>query len=109
MTAPQQHEPIVIDTTPPDEAEETIELFRLDGVSYRIPRAPRVAYAMRMLEDIEAHGAGVANLRLLRNLIGAEAFTALSQYDRLTKEQLELVSKAAMSHVLGGVEDTAGN
>jgi hypothetical protein len=100
--------PIIIDTTA-DQPEEMIELFRLDGVSYQIPKAPRVAYAMRMLDDITEHGAGVANMAMLRRLIGRDAYDALASYDRLTKHQLDLVSTAAMAHTLSGVEDVTGN
>jgi hypothetical protein len=108
VSAPK-FQPIIIDTTAATEPEEMLELFVLDGRSYSIPSAPRVAYAMSMLDDLEEFGAGIANMRLLRRLLGEDAYRALAGFDRLTKEQLGQVADAAMRHTVGGVEDVAGN
>lgn len=104
-------EPIEIVSAPADEQVEMVTLFTLDGTAYDIPRKPRMNVALQLLTDVEEVGESMANMRLLRKLLGADGYDALANHDGLTSKQLGQVAQAASNFTLGSLEedDTSGN
>lgn len=102
--------PVVIDTPSADEPVEMVDLFVLNGVAYQIPAEPRMNLAMQLIVDMEKHGDGVANMMLLRKLLGA-GYDALAAADGLKPEQLGAVAQAASNFTLGALEEdpSSGN
>lgn len=90
--------------TSPESDVDTIELFKLDGVSYSIPKKTRVNLQLKFIRKVRKEGDTVAGAWLIEELIGEEGFTALSEYEELKKEDFDAVLKAARMVVFGETE-----
>ena len=98
---------IELNSTPETEVEK-VELFSLNGVSYSIPKKPRVNVALRYLKMAREEGTEAASAFLLESLVGEEAYKALMDFDDLTQETLGQIAEAAQKHTLGGLEAPKG-
>jgi hypothetical protein len=103
------HEPISLDAAGAKAEVPMVTLFTLHGQEYKIPARPRANLALKALQMTREYGPGLANVALLEELLGEEAFEALSSYEGLTDDQLQAVSKAARELTLGALEDEQGN
>lgn len=86
---------------------ETVPLFEVDGTTYGIPAKPKLGVAVRFLQGVANGGGLLAELALLEELLGAEAYQVLMDQD-VDGDQLKALISAAEKAVLGGLE-TAGN
>lgn len=87
-------------------AEETVVLFKLDDVEYRVPARPRMNVALQYLADVRNMGEFMAELALVEKMAGKEAWEALSNHDDLTPEQFSAVNDYAVKLCLGALEAT---
>jgi hypothetical protein len=102
----EQHTPIRLTTRPKTDApEDTVVLFYIDDVPYRVPRKTRVNLALQVVDDMEVYGAGVAELRMLRRAIGDDAYRALANHDDLEQGQLMDIARVVTQGTLGALED----
>lgn len=98
----------MIEMKTPEQTGNRIVLFSIDGREYDIPAKPRANIALKYLWEVKQRGQEVAAATLLEELIGAEGFQALMEYDDLTQDQLKTVMEAAQKVVLGNAEAPKG-
>jgi len=91
-----------------DSEVEMVPLFSIDGKEYRVPAKPRVNVALKYLTNAREHGEQMAQMMLLEDLLGAEGYKALAEYDDLTAEQLSQVADLAAKLTLGQLESGNG-
>lgn len=103
------HVPIRISTTQPAEPVELVTLFSIDDREYKIPARPRANLALRHLGLVRELGADMANVGLLHELLGAEAFDALAGCEVMTQDQLADIGNAVMRLTMGPLEGVSGN
>lgn len=87
------------------EPVETVPLFSIDGKEYRIPLAPSAAMGLRYLKMLRTQGEMVANGWALEEMLGAEAYDALSNFKDLTADHLAQLSEIVGKHMLGSLEE----
>lgn len=102
-----EHVPIQISTAAPAEPVEMVTLFRIDDREYQIPAKPRANLALQQLRLVRELGPELANVGLLEELLGPDTFADLANCNTLTREQLGLVSLAAMRLTMGPLEEMA--
>jgi hypothetical protein len=102
-----KHTPVEITTS--DEPVEKVVLFVIDGKPYEIEAEARVDFALQLLDDVEKYGPEIAQMRLLRKLLGEEAWQALSTCKSLKRDQMSKISQTVQSFTLGALEETSGN
>lgn len=83
---------------------ETVVLFKIDDVEYRVPARPRVNLALQYLRDIRTEGAFLAEMLLTERLVGEEGYAALCNHDGLDPADLARVSDYAAKLALGALE-----
>jgi hypothetical protein len=88
--------------------EDTVVLFELDGREYRVPARPRAAVALRYLRAVRDGGPERGSAQLLTDLLGADGFDALCDYEDLSGDQLKAIMDAAQKLTLGAMEDAFG-
>lgn len=93
----------------PDEPVAMLDLFSIDDRVFQIPAEPRAELTLQLLDEIEQYGAGMANVRYLRKLLGEEGFAALTNHPNLRPEELTAISNAASNYSLGVLEQASGN
>ncbi len=93
----------------PEQPDDEIELFSIDGVSYTIPAKPRVNVALKYLWHVRQYGEDRAAAELMESLLGPKGFQALVEYDDLTPDQFGQILTIAQQHVLGALESVRGN
>jgi hypothetical protein len=89
-------------------SEDTLVLFELDGREYRVPAKPRAVVALRYLRAVRDGGTEKGAAQLLTDLLGADGFDALCDYEDLQPEQLKSIMDAAQKLTLGSVEEAFG-
>lgn len=89
--------------------EETVVLFAIGEAEYHVSAKPKMNVALKYLRAARSKGEDAAAAELLASLLGEEGFNALCDYDELTPEQFEAVTKIAQQHVLGALEASRGN
>lgn len=105
-------EPIEFNDAPDGETTEQpmVELFRINGHPYHIPLNPSAGLVLQMVADMDEVGEGLATIRLLKAMIGDDAFRDLTVAPGVTKEKITQLATAAMRFTMGGYEeDPAGN
>ncbi|WP_030506359.1 hypothetical protein [Microbispora rosea] len=96
-------------TAAPAEVEK-VPLFSIDDVEYGMPARIGTNIALKYLRMVRTQGSDVAEAWLLEEVLGAEAYEALMEYDQLTVDQLNQVMAIVRDHVLGQAEQQrAGN
>lgn len=96
-------EPLRLSSTP-DAPPEMVDLFEVDGEMYQVPREPPASISLKYLEAAEQFGEGAANLYVLREMLGADGYEALSNCKTLTEDHLKWVVTTLLGLVLGTVE-----
>lgn len=97
--------PIVIASRPADAEVKMVKLFEIDGRDYQVPAEPDAGLALQVIEDTAAHGEVVANMLMLKKVIGADGFQALKDCGALKGAHLAQLSEAVTKLVLGALED----
>jgi hypothetical protein len=104
---PAPFEPVRIVTKTAEPAEDdSIPLYYLDDVEYRIPKRISQGVTLEFLRLQRTQGASVAVQRILERLLGNAAYETLEQSDDVTDEQLEQICAAVVHHVAGPVEES---
>lgn len=85
-------------------AVEEVELFELDGRSYTIPNKPRINLGLKVMRVVAKEGEAAGNAYMLEQLLGAENYDALLEFDDLTTEQFTQIVELASEIVFGGLE-----
>lgn len=84
-----------------DEQPDLAEVFRLDGRPYFIDRNRGAGVAMKMLKLIRTEGENAAMANFLLDVLGDEAFEALSNFPGVKIGQLQTVMLACTKALLG--------
>jgi hypothetical protein len=101
---------VKLSTTAERAPVEMVPLFWIDDVEYGMPKKIRPNVSLKYLRMIRQQGQDVAGAWLLEEVIGAEAYEALMNYDALEEEHLNKVMAIVEQHVLGQAEQQrAGN
>lgn len=100
---------IDLDAEGADSPDELVTLFKLDGVEYKVSANPRAAVALKGLNYVEKYGPELANLMMLKDLLGEEAFEKLSGCEKLTPKQLAQIVDLAYKLCFGTIEVNPGN
>ena len=95
---------ISIKSSETPDVTDVVELFELDDKKYFIPAVPRLNISLKYLRLARKEGQAAAIAYLLEALLGEDGFEALTDYDKLTKEQFQAVVKAAQKVALGTLE-----
>ncbi|WP_328494103.1 hypothetical protein OHS59_16210 [Streptomyces sp. NBC_00414] len=86
---------------------EKVTLFILDDVEYQIPKKvdPRVGldYAEALTEGVDPQ---VAQLNLMKELLGGDAYAVLRDREKVTTEEFEAVMELVGRLALGGSESS---
>lgn len=85
------------------------DLFEIDGKMYQVPSEIRPNVALAILAKYEQMGPGLAEVYMLRRILGDESFNALMEYDGLAPEDLGAITDALMKLTFGAVENESGN
>lgn len=85
---------------------EMVPIFELDGKTYKIPANPPAGVSLKYLKISTTEGQDAASYFMLNEMLGEDAFEALSEHPTLTKDQFEAVFKKIEEVVLG---DGSGN
>lgn len=99
-------QPLDLDAEP-DLPDTVAPLFTLDGVTYSIPTHPSAAMAIEYTQRLTTQG-GAANLWALEELLGGDAFAALTSpaaRRKLSGKNFGRLVDLAVSIVLGALED----
>jgi hypothetical protein len=83
---------------------ELLEVFSIDGKPYSIPSKPRRGLSLKYLKLARKEGTQAAVGWLLEEALGEEGYDALSDYDDLTNDQLQAVTRVVLTTTLGGLE-----
>ena len=101
-------QPVDLDAMSGGEPEELVHLFTLKGEDYYIPAEPPASAVLRYLHRVRTEGEESAGAWLLEEMIGAEGYMALMNYDKLKMSQLSAVMQAVQRHVMGATERAGG-
>jgi hypothetical protein len=101
-------EPVEISSAPEGDVE-MVDLFSVDGVMYQIPARPPFNVALKAMKLARTEGAGFAEMAILEEVIGPDAWDALCNAKGVTGKQIAQLSNAVARLVLGGMEDADPN
>lgn len=73
---------------------EMVPIFRVDGVTYSVPKAERADVSLRYLEISEDEGDDAAASYLLKAMLGENALAALAAVEGLEGKQFNAIMKA---------------
>lgn len=85
-----------------------VVLFELDGREFTVPAKPRAVVSLRYLRAIKQGGQELAAAQLLTDLLGADGFNALCEYEDLTPAQFKAILEAAQRLSIGSMEEAFG-
>lgn len=88
---------------------ELIPLFSIDGKEYGIPKHVDMSIVLRTLKNMRNSSEMEALGQMLEELLGAEAYDALSNYKGLTGEHLKQLMDTVTEHAMGQLEDATKN
>jgi hypothetical protein len=98
--------PLVLTSTPDTEREpeERVVLFSIDGVDYDVPKVIPPALGLRVIRTARWRSEDQAAVELLIEVIGDEAFEALTSFRDLKSEHIAHVFGAVRKLAMGAVE-----
>lgn len=100
-------EPIIISDEEPDEEVEMVDLFEVRGQMYQVPAKPPFTHALKAISTARTQGAGMAELMILEEVVGPEAWAALCSAKGVTGTQVAKIANAVSLLVMGALEDEA--
>jgi hypothetical protein len=89
-----------------ERTEET--LFAIDGVRFNITVPVQAGLTLQAIDKMTEVGESGAMMWLLRQLIGAHAYTALSTHPDVTAEHLVIILARLQEITMGELEDAQG-
>jgi hypothetical protein len=92
-------------TSTSDEPVATTPLFSIDGREYSIPTVVPPSVGLRYLKMLRTQGELIANGWVLEEMLGTEAYEALSEFKGLTNAHLMQLTEVVGKHVLGSLEE----
>jgi hypothetical protein len=96
---------IELDSKAPVEPDvERVPVFSIDGKAYTMPAEVKPHVGLRYLWMLKQDGADYAGAWLMEQVLGADGFKALAEYEPLTKQQFEDIQVIIRNHTLGSVE-----
>lgn len=98
-----------LDAEGSDSPDELVTLFKLEGHEFKVSANPRASVALKGLNYVEKYGPELANMMMLKDLLGEEAFEKLSNYEKLTPKQLAAIVDLAYKLCFGSIEVNPGN
>ena len=101
-------DPDIIDLDNDDDAlsSEMVVLFRLGGRDFLVPKDPPASIGLRAMDLMKQEGEIAAGAWMLHALLGEEPYSALRDYDGLTKGQLTRITERAARIAMGPVEES---
>jgi hypothetical protein len=87
-----------------DEVVETVEIFKLDDKVYSAPKDVSAGVLLKYMKMQAEVGAEPAYYYLMNELLGGEAYTALSEHPRLKQKDLMRVFEAVEKHAFADEE-----
>lgn len=79
---------------------ETIDIFKLDGVTYSAPKDMPFGVALEYMEAQVEHGPDAAVFLMIKRVLGEDAFRALKTNRNLTQEQFQEIIQSLEGLVL---------
>jgi hypothetical protein len=86
------------------EGANYVTLFSIDEVEYRVPDKVRANLQLKYLKKLREMSEAAAAGWLLEEMLGADAYDALADYEDLTEENFDAIMKAVEKIVLGSKE-----
>jgi hypothetical protein len=87
---------------------EMVDLFSVDGTVYQMPVRIGAGVALGYMKLVRTRGQDAAMGWALENVLGTEAYDALTNCPDLEPEDLEAVMKVVHDNVMGAVEAGKG-
>jgi hypothetical protein len=94
LVTPQSEEPV-----------ELVPIFSIDDTVYQMPIEVPAYVGLRYLKMLRTQGELIANGWVLEEMLGTEAYDALSNFKGLKAEHLEQLQEVIGKHVLGSLEE----
>lgn len=91
-------------STPNQDEIDTVVLFEIDSVEYRVPAKPRAGIALQYMKESRNNN-DVAVTNLLINLLGEDNYDTLTNWDGLSFDILQAIITACVELMSGPVED----
>jgi len=92
-------------TSKNSEPVELVPIFSIDGTVYQMPVEVPAYIGLRYLKMLRTQGELIANGWVLEEMLGTEAYEALSNFKGLKAEHLEQLQEVVGKHVLGSLEE----
>lgn len=92
-------------TSTSEEQVEVLPLFSIDGTVYSVPTNPSPAMGLKYMKLLRTQGSMIADGWALEEMLGTEAYDALSEFKGLTVEDLEQLKEIVGKHMLGSLEE----
>jgi hypothetical protein len=87
---------------------EMVDLFSIDGTVYQMPVKVGAGMALGYMKLARTHGQEAAMGWALENVLGTEAYDALTSCPELEIEDLEAIMSVVHDNVMGAVEAGKG-
>jgi hypothetical protein len=87
-----------------NETVETVEVFKLDGKVYSLPKDVSAGVSLKYLQLQTEEGPDAAAYYIMREMLGQEAFDALANHPRLKKADLNKIMSVVEEHALADEE-----
>ena len=87
---------------------EMVDLFSVDGTVYQMPVKVGAGMALGYMKMTRTHGQDAAMGWALVNVLGTDAYDALTNCADLEVEDLEAIMKVVHDNVMGAVEAGKG-
>lgn len=92
-------------TTPTEPVEEErVVVFFLDDVPYTMPAHVSPSVSLKFMKIARSDGMELAMAGLLEEVLGPEAYDALSNYKHLTQQNMGDLMDAIRRHAMGSLE-----
>lgn len=95
-------------TTDAPEFLEREPLFSIDGVTYTIPKVISGSTALTMLKVAREEGEGLALAWVMEEVLGTEAFNALSACKTVTQAQIGAIMTVVRERAMAAMEAVQG-
>jgi len=94
----------------PEAEPERVPVFAIGDTVYTMLANPPASLALRAMELAERRGAtevsvGLADVQIMRDMLGEEAYRALLDSKTLTRKQYTVITQKVMKAAMGSLED----
>jgi len=88
---------------------ERVELFRIDGVTYSIPKVIEARRLLGFMQEMRASGTEAATVGLLIDCIGQQGYNKLLGLKTLRTADLKAIFDVVSTAAMGSMEELTGN